>query len=341
VLVSLIGLSNFFWTGFVSYQLALLLLTFFLTRFKPGMPATELAVFAVLIFLSHAMVFLVLMLLVLLELFNTPKRGRWILAMVPAGIMSLWFVLGRNLGGFASPLADAAMSGWTETVVYKLGYPLMLGPFKNLLQPDLSSLVEHLPWLYWAGFLANVLVVSAIGVFILFVIGGRYAGATKEGNGASLPHQTLRRTAWLLLLFYIFAPYNFFGLINPAGRITVPLLLICLLLVSGSPMMATVARPLRIVASITLAFTFFTVFTYMVLMQRAASPEYLANGPSRKGKPPSGSVLDYNAWIYSQARYHYFNYRIFGFSQRFRDIELERYNRVGFRTGLLIDYKEP
>ena len=76
VLFSLVGLSNFFWTGFVSYQLALLLLTLFLTRFRPSMPATELAVFAVLIFLSHAMIFLVFLLLVLLEMFNAPRRMR-------------------------------------------------------------------------------------------------------------------------------------------------------------------------------------------------------------------------------------------------------------------------
>jgi hypothetical protein len=76
-------------------------------------------------------------------------------------------------------------------------------------------------------------------------------------------------------------------------------------------------------------------------MQRAESPDYLSSKPALAGKPPSGSVLDYNTWIYSQARYQYFNYRIFGFSIRFKDIELERYNRIGFRTALLVDYKEP
>ena len=113
VLFSLIGLSSFFWTGFVSYQLALLLLTLFLTRFKLTMQATELAIFAVLIFLSHAMIFLVFVLLVLLEMLHTPRRGRWVLAMVPAGLLSLWFITGRALTGFISPLADAAMAGWS------------------------------------------------------------------------------------------------------------------------------------------------------------------------------------------------------------------------------------
>ncbi len=341
LLFSLIGLSNFFWTGFVSYQLALLLLTLFITRFRTTMPAMEVATFAVLMFLSHAMIFLVFLLLVLLEILNNKKNGRWILALFPAGILSLWFVIGRSLGGFISPLADASMAGWKEALVYKLGYPLMLGPFKNLLQPDLSSLVDLLPWLYWAGFVANILVVSGMGIFILIVIWQQHQSATYRVIGTGLSHHSLQITAWTLLLFYLFAPYNFFGLINPSGRITIPLLLISLLLASGTPLLSFLSRMLRVLASVTLVFTFFTVCSYAVLMQRAGAPDYLAKGPVQKGKPSSYSVLDYNTWIYSQARYEYFNYRTFGFSTRFSDIELERYSRLGFRTALLVDYQEP
>ena len=342
LLYSLIGLSNFFWTGFVSYQLALLLLTLFLTRFKPTTPATELAVFAVLIFFSHALVFLVFVLMVLLETRNTSKPIRWLLALVPAATLSLWFVLGRHLSNYISPLADAAMAGWKEAVVYKLGYPLMTGPFKNLLQPDLSSLVDQLPWLYWAGFLVNVLVVSGVGIFILLaVLGQTRTSVINYKTQVTLSQQTLAIAAWVLLLFYVFAPYNFFGLINPSGRVTIPLFLVCLLLVSGTAQEAYLVKLFRVLTPITLVFTFITVFSYLVLMQRAGVPDYLTIGPAQNGKPPSASVLDYNSWLYSQARYKYFNYRIFGFSGRFQDIEQERYNRLAFRTALLVDYKDP
>lgn len=341
VLFSLIGLSNFFWTGFVSYQLGLLLLAVFLTRFGPSMSAKELAVFAVLIFLSHAMVFLVFMLLVLLEALSTPRRGRWILALFPAGVLSLWFVIGRSLAAFSAPLADASMAGWKEVVIYKLGYPLMLGPFKNLLQPDLSSLVDQLPWLYWMGFVANVLVVSGIVIFILIVIRPRPGAVPHRVTPAGLSHRSLRISVWVLLLLYLLAPYNFFGLINPSGRITIPLLMMSLLLAGGTTQVASLARILRVLAPVTLVFTFFTVFTYAVLMHRAQAPEYLASGPEKKSMPDGVSVLEYNSRIYSQARYNYFNYRIFGFSTRFRDTEIARYNRLGFRTALLVGYEEP
>ena len=341
ILFSLIGLSNFFWTGFVSYQLGLLLLTLFLTRFGSSMSAKELAIFAVLIFLSHAMVFLVFLLLVLLQTLNTARRASWALALLPAGILSLWFLIGRSLAGFSSPIAGASMAGWKEAVIYKLGYPLMLGPFKNLLQPDLSSLIDHLPWLYWTGFLANVLVVSGVGILVLLAIRPQRKTATREITATGLSYRSLHISAWVLSLFYILAPYNFFGLINPSGRVTMPLFLISLLLLSAAPQMRILNRLLRALAPIVLVFTFFTIFTYMVLMQRAYSPDYLARAPEKKNMPAGVSVLEYNTRIYSQARYNYFNYRTFGFSSRFTDIELERYNRLGFRTALLVGYKEP
>lgn len=111
VLFSLLALSNFFWTGFVGYQLGLLLLTLFLCRFTPRMSTLELAVFGVLIFFSHAMVFLVFVLLVLLEILVTRKRPDWLLALLPAGLLSIFFVVGRGLNSFSAPLADAVMGG--------------------------------------------------------------------------------------------------------------------------------------------------------------------------------------------------------------------------------------
>lgn len=342
LLFSLAGLSNFFWTGFVSYQLALLLLTLFLIRFKPTMPGTEMALFAVLIFLSHAMIFLVFVMLVLLEMKNFSKRGRWVVALTPAAVLSFWFVLGRLLTDYTSPVAGATMAGWQETVIYKLGFPLMLGPFKNFLQPDMSSLVDQLPWVYWAGFCANVFVITGIGVLVLFVIlkNGR-SSIMGDADNAGLAHQTLRIAAWTLLLFYLLAPYNFYGLINPSGRVAIPLLLVCLLMLRGTADRVFLSRVLRILTPLTLVFTFYTLFTYMILMHKSGDPGYLAGRPVPKGKPPSGSVLEYNTWLYSQARYNYFNYRIFAFSDRFEDIRLKRFSRLGFRTALLVDFKEP
>lgn len=342
VLFSLVGLSNFFWTGFVSYQLALLLLTVFLTRFKPAITATELSVFALLIFLSHAMVFLVFVLLIALETPRTSRPWRYLLALTPSATLALWFVLGRHLSGYVAPLADASLAGWKEAIIYKLGYPLMLGPFKNLLQPDLSSLLDQLPGLYWLGFASNVVVVSGMGILILLAIFRQHQPSQRLNAGdPTMSRQTLWIAAWVLFLFYILSPYNFFGLINPAGRVAIPLVLICLLLLNHTPRISYLKHILKVLAPVTLLFTFFTVFSYMVLMQRAADLGYLINGQAQKGKPPAGSVLDYNAWIYSQARYNYFNYRIFGFSKRFQDIEQGRYERLAFRTALLVDYKEP
>jgi len=341
VLFSLVALSNFFWTGFVGYQLGLLLLTLFLSRFTPQMSALELAVFGVLIFFSHAMVFLVFVLLVLLEAALTRKHTDWLLALVPGGLLSVFFVVGRSLSSFSPPIADAAMAGWQEAVIYKLGYPLLLGPFKNLLQPDLSSLIDHLPWVYWAGVLANTLVVTGLGLFVLLTLWQGHSGKQQDADGSAPPYRSLRMTAWLLSIFFILAPHNFYGLINPAGRITVPLLLVSLLLVTHTPLKNWLTKLLRVTAPVILVFTLVTVMSYGILIHRAISPEYLVKGIQTQTKPPADSVLDFNAWVYAKARYRYFNIRIFSFAKQFDNVHAQRYESLAFRTALLINYQDP
>ena len=59
---ALAALSTFFWYGFVSYQLGLLLLTAFLAIYRENTRATTIAVFGLALFFAHAMAFLVFVL---------------------------------------------------------------------------------------------------------------------------------------------------------------------------------------------------------------------------------------------------------------------------------------
>ena len=55
-------------------------------------------------------------------------------------------------------------------------------------------------------------------------------------------------------------------------------------------------------------------------------------------KPPpevARSVLAFNEWLYRNTRYSYYNYRIFAFSHRYRQLEEEEYRGMSFRTGPL------
>ncbi len=341
VLFSLVALSNFFWTGFIGYQLGLLLLALFLSRYTSRTSALELAIFSVLIFFSHAMVFLVFVILVLLEILVSRKHSNWILALLPAGLLSIGFIIGRSLTSFNSPLADAAMAGWQEILIYKLGYPLLLGPFKNLLQPDMSSLLDQLPWFYWAGVLSNILVVTGMGLLVLLTLWQGRSSIRVDALESGLPRESLRVAAWLLLIFYLLAPHNFFGLINPAGRITIPLLLICLMLISDTALIMWLEKLLRVTAPVILAFTLVTVLSYGVLIHRASTQDYLLSEQQTQAEAPVNSVLGFNTWLYAKARYRYFNIRIFGFARRFEDVRARRFESLAFRTALLVNYQEP
>ena len=337
VLFSLVALSNFFWTGFVGYQLGLLLLALFLSRYTSGTSTLELAVLSVLIFFSHAMVFLVFVMLVLMQILVGRKHSNWILALLPAGLLSVGFIIGRRLTSFSSPLADAAMAGWQEILIYKLGYPLLLGPFKNLLQPDMSSLLDQLPWFYWAGVMSNILVVTGMGLLVLLTLWQGRPRISVSVPESGLPRQSLYLSAWLLLVFYLAAPHNFFGLINPAGRITIPLLFICLMLISDTQLNMWLEKFLRVTTPIILVFTLMTVFSYGVLIHRASKQDYLVSEQRTRAEAPVDTVLGFNNWLYAKARYRYFNIRIFGFAGRFEDVRAKRFESLAFRTALLVD----
>lgn len=76
-------------------------------------------------------------------------------------------------------------------------------------------------------------------------------------------------------------------------------------------------------------------------MVNAPTPDKLPQAPVTQIAPPTGSVLAFNDWLYTNTSYRYFNYRIFSFSGRFEDMEVNRYQGLGFDTGLLIGYRAP
>jgi hypothetical protein len=336
LLLALLAFSHFFWTGFVSYQLGLLLLALFLVRFDHRASAAEIALFGILLFFTHALPLLVFGLIVGIDWLRDRSQWQRLAGLLPVLVLGIWFVLGRVQQGFEAPLAGAVLAGWGETLVYKLGFPLLLGPFKNLLSPDMSSLLDGMPWLYWGGVVANALTLAGCGLLLLMALLGR----TRQGMQQASVQPTWWWSAWLLLACYALAPYNFFGLINPGGRLLIPLLLLAVLLLGRSPRVAAAVSLVRWLAPPVVGFTLLVVATYLWLMLQAGPPRQmtLERPPDQ---PPADSVLAYNAWAYQQARYRYFNVRIFAFAERLQQVAERSYHGVGFRTGPLLDHRTP
>jgi len=334
VLWATIALSTFFWYGFVSYQLALLFLTWFLAVYRADTSAKVIALFSLAIFFAHAMVFLVFGLF--LGIGFLLKRNRAIImGLLPSTACSLWFLAGRDLANVAPQRIDAEWSGLREALVYKAGYPAMLGPFKNFLLPDGSGPLDNHAWLYWLGLTTNFAVAAALGALLAAVL----LQYLKSHRPKDRDDPSLRPTCALSMLamvvFYLFAPYHFFGLVNPGGRVLLPLLLLAFMLNADA-----VRRYVTLLSWPVALFSLLTVGTYLYLMIESRQAEFPAAATQATRRvAPAASVLDFNRGLYADARFRYFNYRVFNFSRRFEQIENGRYEGLTFRHGMLIRYE--
>jgi len=326
------ALAPFFWYGFVSYQTALLLLTWFFAIYRPETKAYVIAFFGLAIFFAHAILFLVFGLFLGVSLLTRWNRSV-AAGLLPATACSLWFLAGRHYAQVVPQRIDADWSGLREALIYKAGYPAMLGPFKNFILPDGSSLLEGLGWMYWPGLLVNFIVAALLGLLLLRVLWGYY-----RGDLSGHPEPLLLRKAWaismaLTMIFYLLAPYHFFGLVNAGGRVLLPLVLMAFML-GGKPAIPFVRAAIWPV----ILFAFITCGSYFHLMWQSREPAFSPLAASGLTTRPANSVLDFNAQLYASTRYKYFNYRVFSFARRFDQIESGDYQGLALRNGMVIRY---
>ncbi|MBD8524208.1 hypothetical protein [Pseudomarimonas arenosa] len=337
-LVLVFGFSPFFWYGYLNYQVALLLLLVFLLRWQRGVSALEMAAWGGILLLSHATVAAVWLCIVAAECLHqlqsaARSRQRLIAALravavaAPSGLLALWFGLAR----WSAPVGiDADTSGVIEALIYKAGFPLMLGTFRNLLWPDGSALLEQMPVFYWTGAILNLLLLLLLALWGMRVL---WAGRSWESSG----HPPKQRIAWiaalLLVLAYLLVPYQFYGTVNPAGRWLIPLLaLACLIGAQQSWVWRLAAWPAVLGASIS-----WGQYAYLA----AALPAGQVSHPVqfKQEFAPSHSVFAFNEALYSNTRYSYFNYRLLIGSERFEQLRQQHYQGLGFRTSVLVDYQ--
>ena len=343
LLVSLAALASFHWYGFVGYQLGLSVFFIFLSFYKEHRSWVWVASFGVILFLSHAMVFLAWGLLLGIKVLVDGHRVRQqiVFGLAPAAVLALWFLLGRWLTGFAVPVADAQMQHLSEVILYKFGYPLLLGGFRNLLRPDGVGLLEQDAWLYWLGVASNAMAVMALGIFVLLAF--LRSGATRvrpgclDGPSPDGSALSLRLFGLAVMGIYLVAPYNFFGLIHPGGRLLLPLLAVALILSDRKTYswVRWAAIPALLGAMISVA-------SYGVLQYQTAVMEGKANAavPSSSHEaPPRQSVFAYNDWLYPNTKFKYFNYRVFAFANRFSQLQEGHFHGLGFRTGPILGYR--
>lgn len=334
LLVAVAALASFFWYGFIGYQLGLLLWFAFLAWMRQERSALWLGLFGLAIFFAHAMVFLAWGLLMgLWALHSREARERVTAALLPSVALSLAYLIGQRLAGVEAQFVDARIENLTEAILFKLASPLVLGGFRNLILPDGTSLLEGQPWLYWTGAASNALTLVILATLTLVVFLGPPQTRGSSGSQKSpWPVPVLRYSGLVLILVYLLAPYNLGGLIHPGGRLLLPLLAITLMLASPRLLAWTRWAALAAIlgASISLC-------SYGLLIQRIGTGP-IEGEPRPSDHPPRHSVLAFNQWMFGHTAYKYFNYRIFTFADRFRQLREGRLEGLAFHTGPIIGY---
>lgn len=335
ILLATLVFPTFFFYGFVSYQLGLLFLVLFLSlddcRITPG----RVAAFSLILFFAHGMPFLVFGLLVLIRALLL-REPRLVLSLAPACLLAAWFQYGRSVSGFVAPKPDANWSSLGEALLYKAGYTGMLGPFKNLLGREGNSLFESQAWIYWAGFFCNFLVVGIVAVFCIVIMCQRRSLIRKTQHENMLSERVMYLTSLLLGAFYVLAPYDFFGLFNPGGRVLLPMLL--MLLIIGK---SDVGRLVRVILWPVGLFTLLTCIQYALLViPEGAHPPPQSTPPRAPSIEAKDSVFEFNRALYANTRFDYFNYRIFVFAHRYDDLEQDRYRGLGLKAGM-VQWRNP
>ena len=140
-------------------------------------------------------------------------------------------------------------------------------------------------------------------------------------------------TSIFLLIVFVVSPHNFFGLINPAGRLVVPMLLLALLL------RPDFFRPLKPwLAPVVGIFTVLTLASYAVLQTHTEAISD-ARQLDTQGKAEERSVFAYNDWLYKSSQFHYFNYRVFIMAERYEQARKQGFTSLIFRTGPIVAYR--
>lgn len=323
--------SSFFWYGYLGYQIGLILLLAFLAIVRSSISPALVMVFTVLAYFTHATIYLQILVVIGIAFITGVLKWRHLLAVLPSALLSAWFLIGRYLSGGVGGSGNSEWTSFTEAVIYKLGMVTMHGPFKNFLGQDGSSLIESWPLLYWAGVGTNVIIMVVLGVL------GCVAMVRLVRSGAHERSPVGMLIAWVLAALvgtYCLAPYNFFGLVHAGGRVIVPVLALTLALVG----LTRTRLPSALVYLVILV-TCTTLAGYWLTTRSIDGPDSLRQ--NIREIPPASvatSVLAFNEWLYRNTRYKYYNYRIFTFSDRYRQLAQDDIRGLGFRTGPIKAY---
>ena len=285
-----------FWNGYINFQFGLLFFALYIICARKKAGSTLL--FSLLIYFSHASVFAGFVCFVIVSEFFIQRRVRVFLALLPGLLLLLWYSVTKLSVGGGQNESVGSIAQWAQ---YKLNTLAKQGPFHNFIQSDGESLLATSHGLYMAGFVTNFLVALLIGSYLL-VTGFNFVRRQDGALGRPLDSETYTPavvvTMLVLLVGYLLAGKNTFGVVNLGERFLVVALMLLILQVKCPGWIV------KSWASLCIAFGIVTVSSLLVLSQGIGI--YSADRSANTSELES-FVDD----IYKNSRHKYFNHRIF------------------------------
>ena len=277
-----------FWNGYINFQFGLLLFALFVAVGLRRSLAWVF-VFSVLIYFSHASVFAgFVCFVVLAELFNQ-RRLTTLLALLPGLVLLLWYTMTRFAEGTGKNVALESVSQWIQYKFYTLA---KLGPFHNFIRPDGESLLASVHGLYMAGFAVNFVIAMLVGVWLLFI-----AWQMIRRTDSRL-HYSLLFTAIVLMLAWLLAGKNSFGVVNLGERFLIVAMMLLIMQIQCPDWIRKSWVALTAVVGVV------TLVTLVVLSGYSDKNYTVARSAA------TTELESYVDDIYQNSRHKYFNHRL-------------------------------
>lgn len=300
-----IALGSGFWNGYINFQFGLLFFTLFVLSNKATHSVWRILAFSVVIYFSHASVFAAFVIYVAACSFVPERRVTALLALVPTLVLLLWYSVVRVLADSSYNTSVGSLMQWLQYKIYTMAKQ---GPFHNFILADGQSFLGDVNYLYVTGFVLNFIVVVLIGVWMLFVAWRfiRHQLATKKSkpdhaahvDKETPVHSSVLITVIILLVLWLIAGKNSFGVVNLGERFLVLALLLLLVKTEYPKWIASIWAVLCIGVG------FLTLGSLLLLSQSTESYAVQHNAADTE-------LEKYVEDIYRNSRHKYFNHRLF------------------------------
>ena len=285
-----------FWNGYINFQFGLLFFALYCVCAHRSVISVLL--FSVLIYFSHASVFAGFVCFVIASEWFAQRRLQVFAALLPALLMLLWYSTARLSVEGGQNESVGSVSQWAQYKIYTVAKQ---GPFHNFIQPDGESLLATVHGLYMTGFAINFLIAVLIGLWMLFACMSfvrRHNGPfiTELRKVTNLPAMLF--TIGMLLVAWLLAGKNTFGVVNLGERFLIVALMLMILHFHCPEWIRKIWQSVCIAAAI-------GTLCCLVVLSRET-------GVYTADRSAGASELEsYVDDIYKNSRHKYFNHRLF------------------------------